>query len=105
MLGAPRRSRGPLDSPRATPRAASRFPESLHPGGNGLRPDPGAARRNDVLAEHLDRLQRAVVRNGLRLRDQDDLIDSGLLVELSAPDAAVGVTGDDDAPVAQGVGV
>src|SRR5206468_1027883 len=64
-----------------------------------------AVRGNDVLAEHLDGRERALVRDGLGLRDQDDLIDAGLLVQLYAADAAVRVAGDDDAAVAQGVGV
>jgi len=48
-------------------------------------------------------LHRALVRDRLGLRDQDDLIDPGFLVELNSFDAAVRVAGDDDAAVAQGV--
>src|SRR5437867_9241190 len=66
---------------------------------------PGAARRDHVLAEHLDRLERALVRNRLRLHDEDDLVDPGLLVEPHALDAAVRIAGDDDAALAQGVGI
>src|SRR5262245_18840687 len=58
------------------------------------------ARRDDVLAEHLDGGQRPLVRDGFRLGDEDDLIHAGLLVELHPLDAAVRVTGDDDAAVA-----
>src|SRR6266850_6202742 len=71
-------------------------------GGGSTR---GPASRDHVLAEHLDRSQRLLVRNGLRLHDQDDLVDAGFLVELHALDAAVGIAGDDDAALAERVGI
>src|SRR5205814_7295865 len=72
---------------------------------DGARPRAGAARRDHVLAEHLDRLQRALVRNGLRLHDQNDLVDARFLVEPHALDAAVRIAGDDDAALAERVGI
>src|SRR5438093_8311782 len=72
---------------------------------DGARARAGAARRDHVLAEHLDRLQRALVRNGLRLHDQNDLVDARFLVEPHALDAAVRIAGDDDAALAERVGI
>ena len=45
------------------------------------------------------------MRDRLGLGDQDDLVDPGLLVELHALDAAVRIAGEDDAAVAERVGI
>src|SRR5262245_64647253 len=71
-----------------------------HAGQNGSRLGP-AARRDDVLAKHLDGGERPVVGNGLGLGDENDLVDAGLLVEPQPLDAAVGIASDDDAAVAE----
>src|SRR2546428_548954 len=47
----------------------------------------------------------SLARDGLCLRDQNHLIDPGLLVQSNTLDAAVRIPGDDDAPVTQGVGI
>src|SRR5262249_19943633 len=77
-------------SPRATSRRMSRGPMKpvapitridirLHSRGDRLGARLGAARRDHVLAEHLDRAHRALVRDGLRLHDPDHLVYARLL--------------------------
>ncbi len=58
-----------------------------------------------VLAEQLNGLHDLFVGNGLRLRHDHHLIDPGGLVLLKRLDTAIGVAGDDHAPVSQRIGI
>src|SRR5262245_16578093 len=57
---------------------------------------PFAKSRQDVLAEELNGLQHALVRNCLGLHNQNDLIDADIFIQLHAFDTAIWITSNDD---------
>src|SRR5437660_3794705 len=71
--------------------------------GFGLHPFPKSGQ--DVLAEHLDRLQHALMRDRLGLHNQDDLINAYVFVQLHAFNTAIWVASNDDTTLAQRVGI
>src|SRR6266702_3996025 len=71
--------------------------------GFGFHPFPKSGQ--DMLAEHLDRLQHALMRNCLSLHNQDHLIDTDVFIQLHAFDTAIRVAGNDDTTLTQCVSI